>query len=72
MDKEFTKEFFDDASKEWMKNKRKLRNGIYKYRCQVLIGKEKFCNRDVFDNCEFCRSHWAKSLNSQKATHNTS
>jgi hypothetical protein len=60
MDKEFTKEWFDEASKEWMKNKRKLKNGVYKYRCQVAISNTKICNRDVFDNGQYCKSHYMK------------
>ena len=36
---------FDEASKEWMKNKRKLTNGRYEYICNYIHTNGKQCRR---------------------------
>lgn len=56
---EFTKEWFEDSSKEWMKNKRKVRNTYYKYICQHTYKYGKKCGRDVYKDKDLCRQHWA-------------
>lgn len=61
---EFTSEWFDESSKAWLKNKRKIHDCMYKYKCQKVISKSgKVCGRDVYKVEEFCRSHWAKNQN---------
>ena len=44
---EFTSEYFDNASKEWMKNKRKLKNGMYTYTCVFIDKNGAKCNNNV-------------------------
>jgi hypothetical protein len=61
---EFSKEWFDDASKEWRANKRKLKGGAYRYTCEHTYTHGKKCGRDVYMKTQFCRQHWAKSCNS--------
>lgn len=34
---------FDDASKEWMKNKKKKTNGMYEYVCNYIHPNGKYC-----------------------------
>jgi hypothetical protein len=42
----FTPEFFDDSSKCWQKNKKKLLNGTYKYTCNHIYKTSgKICGR---------------------------
>ena len=62
---EFSSEWFDESSKAWMLNKRKLKyNCVYKYRCQVPLGIHgKICNKDVYKTHDMCRSHWARLNN---------
>jgi hypothetical protein len=57
--KEFSKEWFDDASKEWRANKRKLKGGAYRYTCETYTNGKK-CWRDVCMKSEFCREHYTK------------
>jgi len=49
MDKEFDSNFFDDASECWRKNKIKLKNGCYAYKCCSLTKNNKRCIRRVYD-----------------------
>ena len=50
MNKEFDSNFFDDASKCWKKNKIKLKNGEYAYKCCGLTKKNKRCIRRVYNS----------------------
>ena len=50
MNKEFDSNFFDDASKCWRKNKIKLKNGEYAYKCCGLTKKNTHCNRKVYNS----------------------
>jgi hypothetical protein len=61
--KEFSKEWFDDTSKEWRSNKRKMKGGIYRYTCEHTYTHGKKCGRDVFLKYAYCRQHWAKYYN---------
>jgi hypothetical protein len=55
-------EWFDESSKMWLLNKRKMRNCVYKYRCNFIISNYgKKCNKDVYKTSNFCVKHWAKS-----------
>jgi hypothetical protein len=54
----FTKEFFDEASKEWMKNKRKLRTGYFIYTCDYIFKYGKKCGRDSYKDTHLCRQHY--------------
>lgn len=38
---------FDEASIEWMKNKKKLEGGRYAYRCQYIHSKGEQCKKAV-------------------------
>jgi hypothetical protein len=50
MNKEFDSNFFDDASKCWKKNKIKLKNGEYAYKCCGLTKKNARCIRKVYNS----------------------
>ena len=50
MNKEFDSNFFDDASKCWRKNKIKLKNGEYAYKCCGITKKNKRCIRKVYSS----------------------
>lgn len=55
---EFSKEWFDDSSKEWMKNKRKVKGGSFKYICEYVKDSKK-CKRDVkFFSNHSCDYHF--------------
>lgn len=59
---EFSPAWFDESSKAWMANKRRLKsNTVYKYICQYQHSETKKCGRDVYKNFDLCRQHWAKS-----------
>jgi hypothetical protein len=62
MNTEFTSEFFDDASKEWMKNKRKLKDGAYIYTCRYTFKYGKRCGRDCYKSEDLCRQHFFKKM----------
>lgn len=48
---------FDEASKEWMKNKKKKGNGFYVYKCAHWSeSKKQYCKHKVFSN-GFCKYH---------------
>jgi len=60
---EFTSEYFDNASKEWMKNKRKLKNGIYVYICAFVDKNGTKCTNDVrFRSNQSCEDHYFKLM----------
>lgn len=61
---EFTREWFTEASKEWMKNKRKKR-GCYFYTCDHTYQSGKRCGRDCFKQEVFCQQHWALAKNKE-------
>ena len=46
---------FDDASKEWHKNKKSIGNSQYKYICTITKGQK--CNRICYKNSETCWIH---------------
>lgn len=56
---------FDDASKEWHKNKKSIGNSQYKYICTVLrndirnntTNKNQICNKVCYKNTETCWIH---------------
>ena len=50
MNKEFDSNFFDDASKCWRKNKIKLKNGDYAYKCCGLTKNNTRCIRKVYSS----------------------
>jgi hypothetical protein len=50
MNKEFDSNFFDDASKCWKKNKIKLKNGEYAYKCCGITKKNTRCIRKVYNS----------------------
>ena len=58
---------FDEASKEWMKNKRKTNSNTYKYTCEHTYTHGKRCGRDVYKTTDYCRQHYALSLNKTHA-----
>jgi hypothetical protein len=54
---------FDEASKEWMQNKRKTISKIYIYTCDHTYKHGKRCGRDVYKTAIYCRQHYALHLN---------
>ncbi len=49
---------FDDASKEWHKNKKSIGNSQYKYICTLIKNdKSQICNRICYKNSEACWIH---------------
>jgi hypothetical protein len=50
MNKEFNSNFFDDASKCWRKNKIKLKNGEFAYKCCGLTKNNTRCIRKVYSS----------------------
>lgn len=49
---------FEESSREWMKNKTKLPNGVYRYRCEHFSeSKQKYCKRKVHFN-GLCKYHY--------------
>ncbi len=63
MDVEFTRDFFEDASKEWMKNKRKLKTeGAYIYTCGYTFKYGKRCGRDCYKGEDLCRQHFFRKI----------
>lgn len=47
---------FDEASKYWLANKKKLSNGCYTYVCGALLKNGKFCKRNIKNNGR-CTTH---------------
>ena len=45
MNSEFTKEFFDEASMEWRRNKIKLKGGAFEYCCGMIRTDGMTCKR---------------------------
>ncbi len=48
---------FDDASKEWHKNKKSIGNSQYKYICTIITNKGQICNKVCYKNSETCWIH---------------
>jgi hypothetical protein len=48
---------FDDASKEWHKNKKSIGNSQYKYICVIITNKNQICNKVCYKNNETCWNH---------------
>lgn len=54
--------FFDDASKEWRKNKRKCKNGYFVYTCEYVENGLK-CEKDIqFRSNHSCEDHYWKLM----------
>jgi hypothetical protein len=51
---------FDDASKEWNKNKKKTTNGMYKYICTAETKSGNPCNNSPILDSNFCYIHSKK------------
>ena len=47
---------FDEASRMWNSNKKKLPNGCYKYVCGKVLKNGKFCQNST-NNDKFCGNH---------------
>lgn len=62
MNNEFTSEFFDDASKEWMKNKRKISTGSYIYTCNYKFSHGKKCGNDCYKESDLCLKHYTRAV----------
>ena len=75
IEKEFTQDFFEDASKAWRNNKIKKLNGNFKYKCCYINKNKKRCIRKLYrDECFdsklnrpnkdiFCKFHINKKYN---------
>lgn len=48
---------FDEASKAWMQNKRKITNGCYVYRCIANTKKGQPCKCKPTQNSLYCHIH---------------
>jgi hypothetical protein len=48
---------FDDASKEWHKNKKSIGNSQYKYICQIQTNKKGQCNKVCHQGSDKCWIH---------------
>jgi len=48
---------FDDASKEWHKNKRSIGNSQYRYICEIQTNKKGTCNKVCYQNSDKCWIH---------------
>jgi hypothetical protein len=48
---------FDDASREWLKNKRKLRDATYEYKCMRQFMSGRYCSRTPKFGEEYCIAH---------------
>jgi hypothetical protein len=70
MNSEFTSEFFIESSKEWMKNKRKIRTGYCIYTCDYTFKHGKRCGRDCYKEHALCRQHYFRSLNNDPDKNN--
>lgn len=48
---------FDEAHKEWMKNKIKQENGCYSYKCIHIIRGRTECGKQVYGTTNYCKVH---------------
>jgi hypothetical protein len=53
---------FDEASKLWNANKKKLTNGCYEYVCCKDLGNGLFCKRKI-NKSQYCWLHKPKNIN---------
>ena len=54
---------FDEASREWRKNKKTLKNGCFSYKCRHISKKNKYCTNNIFDEENgLCKYHCNKEL----------
>lgn len=54
---------FDDASKEWQKNKVSIGNGAFRYRCaHFSVKKQQFCKNKPVVSSPFCHFHRKKMV----------
>ena len=61
---EFTKEYFEEASKAWMKNKRKLKDCYYVYTCSYVDKDGNKCKNDIkYRSNHSCVKHYWKLIN---------
>jgi hypothetical protein len=52
---------FDDASKEWNANKKKMKNCMYRYICMYCIAtSDRKCGRIPLMGTDFCKTHSKK------------
>ena len=52
---------FEEASKEWRKNKVSIGNGSFRYRCaHFSVNKQQFCKNKPVLSSPFCRFHYKK------------
>jgi hypothetical protein len=57
---------FDEASKEWNANKRKVGNGCYKYICNFQCKSGNLCKREAKCHEEYCSTHLRKNISIKK------
>ena len=48
---------FDEASKMWKFNKKRMGNGTYKYICCELNKSGLKCGRNIADDAKYCKTH---------------
>jgi len=48
---------FDEASRLWNANKKKMKNCTYQYVCGKNLKNGQFCKRKLANNTEFCNIH---------------
>jgi hypothetical protein len=60
---EFSSAWFDDASREWMKNKKRSPgiDGQYKYICTATKKNGEQCTKTVKANSQYCAIHGEKN-----------
>jgi hypothetical protein len=51
---------FDEASREWNANKKKMKNGMYKYICIKCFPSGRLCGRIPLKDSDFCKAHSKK------------
>ena len=50
VEKEFSQDFFEDASKAWRNNKKKMLNGHFEYKCCYRYKNNKRCVNKLYKN----------------------
>ena len=73
MDKEFDSNFFDNASYEWRKNKVKLNNCEFTYKCEIILKNGNNCSKKVCKQSlnnillkHLCAIHYKQYFNNLK------
>jgi hypothetical protein len=60
---------FDEASRYWMLNKRKLQNGFYQYKCACWKAhKNAYCKNKPAPKAEYCKYHLKTKAYKDKST----